>query len=302
VGVSGSIGSVPMIGAELAVIDFSFVEAMPPALDHRISSLSDNQAVWDRVVSGDGVVVAADALIDGSSTTRRVHVGDAVSLVDRVTGRSVSSPILGVAKALPGLGTVVAGSRIAQSLFSAAPSTNQLFVRSQTDRRLNVVALSRELSNEGLRYESLSGRLASSTASLRRTLGLLQWLAGLIGLAALWSFVASRAQINADRASSFASLRAIGADTAVAKGVVRSELVALVAPGVLVGIACACVLALRVAWSGGLGASANFAVDPLTLIPALVVIVGSLGAGIVLLSRKVAKVGGLPGMSTRRVS
>jgi hypothetical protein len=223
-------------------------------------------------------------------------------LVDGSTGRSVSSPILGVARALPGLGTVVAGSRIAQSLFVLVRPANRLFVRSQTDDRLDVVSLSRELANKGLRYESLSARLASSTASLRRTLGLLQWLAGLIGLAALWSFVASRAQVNADRASSFASLRAIGADPAVAKGVVRGELMALVAPGALIGIACAFVLAWRVVWSGGLGASASFSVDPLTLIPALLVLAGSLGAGIVLLSRKAAKVGALPGMSTRRVS
>ena len=301
-GVSGSIGSTPIIGAELSIIDFSFVETVAPSLDDRLSSLPDDQAVWDRVVSGDGVVVAADALVDGSSTTKRVQVGDSVSLADRATGRSVSSPILGVARALPGLGTVVGGTRIATSLFVAAPSKNRLFVRSQTDRRLDVVSLSRELSDQGLLYESLASRLRSSTASVRRTLGLLQWLSGLIGLAALWSFVASRAQINADRASTFASLRAIGADRGVAKGIVRTELLALVGPGVLVGIGCAFVLAWRVVWSGGLGVGASFSLNPVTLIPALVAIVGSLTAGIVVLSRKVTKVSALPGMSTRRVS
>ncbi len=301
-GVSGSIGSTPMVGAELSVIDFSFVEAAPPSLDDQLPELPDNQAVWDRVVSGDGVVVAADALVDGSSTIRRVHVGDLVSLIDDATGRSVSSPILGVARALPGLGTVVAGTRIAESLFAAAPPKNRLFVRPQTDRRLDVVSLSRELSDQGLRYESLSGRLQSSTASVRRTLGLMQWLAGLIGLTALWSFIASRGQVNADRASAFASLRAIGADPAVATGIVRTELLALVGPGVLVGIGCAFVLTLRVVWGGGLGVGARFSIDPVTLIPALLIVVGSLSAGIVLLSRKVAKVRALPGMSTRRVS
>jgi hypothetical protein len=153
-----------------------------------------------------------------------------------------------------------------------------------------------------LRYESLFGRLQSSSASVRRTLGLLQWLATLISLASFWSFLASRAQINADRASSFASLRAIGADPGVAKGVVRAELFALVGPGVLVGTVCAFVLALRVVWSGGLGAGAKFAIDPLTLIPALVMVIGSLGAGVVLLGRKVTRMSALPGISTRRVS
>ncbi len=301
-GVTGSIGSLPMVGAELSVIDFSFVETAAPSLDARVPSLPDTQAVWDRVVSGDGVVVSADALVDGSLVKRSVRVGDEVSLMDGATGRSVSSPILGVARALPGMGSVVVGTRIAQSLFVGAPTPNRLFVRPQTDRRLDIASLSRELANEGVRYESLTARLDSSTASVRRTLGLLQWLAGLIGLVALWSFVASRAQINADRASAFASLRAIGADPSVATGIVRSELLALVGPGVLVGIACAFVLALRVVWSGGLGVGASFSVNPLTLIPALVLILVSLGAGIVLLSRKVTKVGALPGMSTRRVS
>jgi hypothetical protein len=300
--VTGSIGALPMVGAELSVIDFSFVETAAPSLDARMSSLPDTQAVWDRVVSGDGVVVSADALVDGSLVNRSVRVGDEVSLMDGATGRSVSSPILGVARALPGMGSVVVGTRIAQSLFVGAPTPNRLFVRPQTDRRLDIASLSRELANEGVRYESLTARLDSSTASVRRTLGLLQWLAGLIGLAALWSFIASRAQINADRASAFASLRAIGADPSVATGIVRSELLALVGPGVLVGIGCAFVLALRVVWSGGLGVGASFSINPLTLIPALLLIMGSLGAGIVLLSRKVTKVGALPGMSTRRVS
>jgi FtsX-like permease family len=300
--VTGSIGPLPMVGAELSVVDFSFVETAAPSLDARISSLPDTQAVWDRVVSGDGVVVSADALVDGSLVNHSVRVGDEVSLMDGATGRSVSSPILGVARALPGMGSVVVGTRIAQSLFVGAPTPNRLFVRPQTDRRLDISSLSRELANEGVRYESLTARLDSSTASVRRTLGLLQWLAGLIGLAALWSFVASRAQINADRASAFASLRAIGADPSVATGIVRSEFLALVGPGVIVGIGCAFVLALRVVWSGGLGVGASFSVNPLTLIPALVLILGSLGAGIVLLSRKVTKVGALPGMSTRRVS
>ncbi len=301
-GVQGSIGSTPIIGAELSIIDYSFIETVAPSLDDRLSSLPDDQAVWDRVVSGDGVVVAADALVDGSSTTKRVQVGDSVSLAYRATGRSVSSPILGIARALPGLGTVVGGTRIAKSLFVTTPSKHRLFVRSQTDRRLDVASLSRELSDQGFRYESLVGRLRSSTASVRRTLGLLQWLSGLIGLAALWSFVASRAQINADRASTFASLRAIGADRGVAKGIVRTELLALVGPGVLVGTVCAFVLALRVVWSGGLGVGASFAINPETLIPALVAVVGSLTAGIVILSRGVTKVSALPGMSTRRVS
>jgi FtsX-like permease family len=301
-GVSGSIGPKPLVGAQISVIDFSFVEAAPPSLDDRLRALPDSQSVWDRVVSGDGVVVAADALADGTPTPNRVRVGDSVSLVDGATGRSISSPVLGVARALPGLGTVVAGSRIAEALFGTIPPQNRLFVRSQPDHRLDVVALSRELSDQGLRYESLFGRLQSSSASLRRTLGLLQWLATLIGLAALCSFLASRAQIHADRASSFASLRAIGADPGVAKGVVRAELLALIGPGVLVGTVCAFVLALRVVWSGGLGAGARFAIDPLTLIPALVMIIGSLGAGIVLLGRRVTRMSALQGMSTRRVS
>jgi hypothetical protein len=62
------------------------------------------------------------------------------------------------------------------------------------------------------------------------------------------------------------------------------------------------VLAVRVVWGGGLGVGASFSINPLTLIAALVVVLGSLGAGIVLLSRSVTKFVALPGMSTRRVS
>ena len=300
--VDGSVGSQPIVDGELSVIERSFVESTPPVLQRRLVGVPDDQAVWDRVVSGDGVVMVRDALANGSSRTREAKVGDSVSLVDRATGRSVTAPILGVASALPGMGSVVAGPKIAQSLFAVTPGANHLFVRSQPDQVLDVASLSLELSARGLGYETLNDRLASTTASTRRVLRLLQWLAGIIGLAGFWSFLASRAQLNADRASSFASLRAIGADSGVGRGIVRSELIGLIVPGVLVGLLCAFVLTFRVVWSGGLGPGANFGVDPATFLSAVAMLGGSLVLGVVLLSRNVTKIGPVRGLSTRRVS
>ena len=301
-GVAGSIGSQPLVGAELAIVERSFMEGKVPPLQNRLPELKSDQVVWDRVVTGDGVILLADALLNGSTSTQPVVVGKSVSLVDRFTGRSVSSPILGVARALPGLGTVVSGPKVAEALFGAAPPVNRLFIKARKDRVLSIGPLVTELDSQGLRYESLGDRLTSSTASTRRVLGLLQWLAGLIGLCALWSFLASRGQINADRASSFASLRAVGADPSVVKRIVRIELISLIAPGFLVGVICAFVLALRVVWSGGLGAGASFAIHPVRFVLALVLVVGSLAAGVFLLSRAAAKARPLTGMSTRRVN
>jgi hypothetical protein len=83
---------------------------------------------------------------------------------------------------------------------------------------------------------------------------------------------------------------------------VRTELVGLIVPGLIVGVLCAFVLALRVVWSGGLGVGTRFSVNPITFLSALLIVVGSLGAGSALLSRRITKVDALTGMSTRRVS
>ena len=86
------------------------------------------------------------------------------------------------------------------------------------------------------------------------------------------------------------------------KRIVRTELISLIAPGFFVGVICAFVLALRVVWSGGLGAGASFAIQPVRFVLALVLVVGSLAAGVFLLSRAAAKARPLTGMSTRRVN
>ena len=107
----------------------------------------------------------------------------------------MAARILGVARALPGLGTVVSGPSIATALFSVVPATNRLLLRPRPDGVFDEQSLASALAAQGLSYEPLSTRLASATASTRRTLDLLQWLAGLIALAAMWSFLASRAQV-----------------------------------------------------------------------------------------------------------